>query len=315
MVIEVNNLTRKYGSFTAVNKVSFKIPRGQIVGLLGHNGAGKTTTLKMLTGYLEATSGSITIAHLAIDEHMLAVQAKIGYLPESSPLYAEMTVGEYLAYVAQMRGIPEGQQAAAIKDALIATDLSDKTLSPIATLSKGYRQRVGVAQAIVHKPEILILDEPTNGLDPTQILAMRHLIKNLSKTATVIISTHIMQEVEAICDRVLIILNGRLVVDSLLADLQKDNTITVGIKEQAKAIAPVLNQIKGVRTISHLTSTSEGVQLFAIEADKNAHDLAPLVAKTVFTQGWELYSLSREQRNLESVFKEVNKVARGAAHV
>jgi ABC-2 type transport system ATP-binding protein len=315
VVIEVNNLIRKYGSFTAVNNISFKIPKGQIVGLLGHNGAGKTTTLKMLTGYLEATSGSITIAHLNIDEHMLAVQAKIGYLPESSPLSVEMTVGEDLAYVAKMRGIPETEQAAAIRDALVATDLTDKTHSPISTLSKGYRQRVGVAQAIVHKPEILILDEPTNGLDPTQILAMRHLIKNLSKTSTVIISTHIMQEVEAICDRVLIILHGRLVVDSLLADLQKDNTITVGIKEQAKTVTPVLTQVQGVRTINQVASNADGVHLFAIEADKNALDIAPMIAKTIFAQGWDLYSLTREQRNLESVFKEVNKVStRGAAH-
>lgn len=314
MVIEVHNLTRKYGNFTAVNNISFKIPKGQIVGLLGHNGAGKTTTLKMLTGYLEATSGRITIANMPIDENMLAVQAKIGYLPESSPLYPEMSVGEYLQYVAQMRGIPEAHQAQAIKDALVATDLLSKASSLINTLSKGYRQRVGVAQAIVHKPEILILDEPTNGLDPTQILAMRDLIKNLSKTSTVIISTHIMQEVEAMCDRVLIILDGRLVVDSLLADLQKDNTITVAVKEQAAKVTPVLQGITGVRAVN-FNFDEHGIQQFTIEAERTAQDLAPAIAKAIFAQGWDLYSLSREQRNLESVFKEVNKVSRGAAHV
>jgi ABC-2 type transport system ATP-binding protein len=314
VVIEVNNLTRRYGKFTAVNNISFKIPKGQIVGLLGHNGAGKTTTLKMLTGYLEATSGTVTIAKLSIDEHMLAVQAKIGYLPESSPLYPEMTVGEYLAYVAKMRNIPSEKQAKAIKDALIATDLLSKADSTITTLSKGYRQRVGVAQAIVHKPEILILDEPTNGLDPTQILAMRELIKNLSKTSTVIISTHIMQEIEAIADRVLIILDGRLVVDSMLADLQKDNTITVGIKENAAIVSAVLEKLDGVRSVSTLPE-NHGIPYFSVHAEKSAQDIAPHLAKTIVAQGWDLYSMSPEQRNLESVFKEVNKVSRGARHV
>jgi ABC-2 type transport system ATP-binding protein len=314
VVIEVQNLTRKYGKFTAVNNISFKIPKGQIVGLLGHNGAGKTTTLKMLTGYLEASSGKITIGSLPIDENMLAVQAKIGYLPESSPLYPEMTVAEYLAYVAQMRGIPAPQQAKAIKDALAATDLLAKADTTINTLSKGYRQRVGVAQAIVHKPEILILDEPTNGLDPTQILAMRELIKNLSKTSTVIISTHIMQEVEAIADRVLIILDGRLVVDSLLADLQKDNTITVGLKENAATVTTMLGKINGVRTVTSLPEHA-GIPHFSIHAEKSAQEIAPAVAKAIVAQGWELYSMFPEQRNLESVFKEVNKVSRGGAHV
>ena len=177
MVIEVQNLSRNYGSFTAVNGISFRIPKGQIIGLLGHNGAGKTTTLKVLTGYLEATSGTVKVAGMDVKTHRLEIQDKIGYLPENSPLYPEMTVLEYLQYVVRMRGLADGQQAGAIRDAIRATNLGSKASEKIETLSKGYRQRVGVAQAIIHKPEILILDEPTNGLDPTQILAMRQLIR------------------------------------------------------------------------------------------------------------------------------------------
>ena len=314
-MIEVSNLTRKYGTFTAVKGVSFSIPKGQIVGLLGHNGAGKTTTLKVLTGYLEATSGSVSIGGKDIKDHMLEIQSRIGYLPENSPLYPEMTVVQYLDYVAQMRSMPSESIGSAIRDAVAATDLGPKSGEKIGTLSKGYKQRVGVAQAIIHRPDILILDEPTNGLDPTQILAMRKLIKDLSQSSTVILSTHIMQEVEAICDRVIIVLDGRIVIDSLLADLRKGNCIQVGLKEELNQVKPILSAISGVEGVSLGNSSAEGINQYVVEAKGDDPAIAASVAKAVVDNGWDLYALHRDQRDLETVFREANSGSKGAAHV
>ncbi|MFK7825323.1 MAG: ABC transporter ATP-binding protein [Oligoflexales bacterium] len=314
-MIEVSKLTRKYGTFTAVKGVSFSIPKGQIVGLLGHNGAGKTTTLKVLTGYLEATSGDVTIDGKDIKDHMLDIQARIGYLPENSPLYPDMTVVQYLDYVAQLRSMPSESIGRGIREAIEATDLGSKSGEKIGTLSKGYRQRVGVAQAIIHRPDILVLDEPTNGLDPTQILAMRKLIKDLSQSATVILSTHIMQEVEAICDRVIIVLDGRIVIDSLLADLRKGNCIQVGLKESMNEVKPVLSSITGIEGVSVGNSSIEGINQYVVEAKGDDPAIAASVAKAVVDNGWSLYALHRDQRDLETVFREANSGSKGAAHV
>lgn len=300
-----------------MRSVSFDIPKGQIIGLLGHNGAGKTTTLKMLTGYLEATEGQIHIGGQNINDDLLGIQAKIGYLPEHSPLYDEMTVVQYLDYVGQMRGISDEMRPAAIKDAVSATDLEGKLFEQVRTLSKGFRQRVGVAQAIIHKPEILILDEPTNGLDPTQILAMRKLILKLAETSTVILSTHIMQEVEAVCDRVLIILNGELVVDSMLSELQKANTVKLSIKEDFNSLNELIGSMNGVKEI-RMGAESGGVNTYNIETEKGNEDLIPMIANAVVSKGWGLYQLQREHRDLESIFRDVNgnrTEAKGAAHV
>lgn len=305
-MITVQNLTRKYGDFTAVRSISFEIPRGQIVGLLGHNGAGKTTTLKMLTGYLEPTEGRVLIAGLDIQEERLRVQEKIGYLSEQSSLYPEMSVWQYLEYVADLRGIPEEKRTQAVRDAVIATDLQPKISAPIHTLSKGYRQRVGVAQAIVHKPEILVLDEPTNGLDPTQIQSMRKLIKDLSRSTTVIISTHIMQEVEAICDRVLIILNGKLALDATLEELQKGNTLHLSVNQGIAAVTGLLKGISDITNIEAVDSHGE-VHHYLLQTSNDREKSAALVAKKVAEQGWDLYRLHHEHRNLETVFKEVNR--------
>ena len=313
-MISVKNLTRKYGDFTAVNSVSFDIPKGQIIGLLGHNGAGKTTTLKMMTGYLEPTAGKVVVDGQDIAEDRIAVQQKIGYLPEQSPLYADMTVWQYLEYVARLRGIHEDRQVDAIKMAVTATDIGSKAANRIDTLSKGFRQRVGVAQAIIHRPEILILDEPTNGLDPTQILAMRRLIKDLAKDATVIISTHIMQEVEAVCDRALIVLNGKLVVDSSLEDLQNVNNITLAVNQPYEVVRPVVDGVSGIEGSEHI-ETTDGVSHLRLTLDSDEKsDLTPVVARAVFEKGWDLYHIHREHRNLETVFKEVNR-SQGGVHV
>ena len=213
-MIEVRELSRSYGGLQAVSGVSFDIDHGEIVGLLGHNGAGKTTIMKMLTGYLEPSSGSIRIDGLDLAEQRRAVQRRVGYLPENCPLYPEQTVLDALEYQAVLHGIPNSERPAAIRQAVGRTALQAKAGALVATLSRGYRQRLGVAQAILHGPKILILDEPTNGLDPTQIQHMRGLIQELARDATVIVSTHVLQEVEAVCSRVLIMSGGRLALDS-----------------------------------------------------------------------------------------------------
>lgn len=313
-MIRATNLTRKYGVFTAVDSISFEIPRGQIVGLLGHNGAGKTTTLKMLTGYLEPTEGDVEIAGMNILKDPIAVQKKIGYLSEQSPLYPDMTVWQYLYYVAEMRGVPPPQIGEVVREAIRATDLGKKAEDLITTLSRGYQQRVGVAQAILHKPEILILDEPTNGLDPTQIMAMRQLIKNLSRNATVILSTHILQEVEAICDRVIIILNGRIAVDSSLKELRQENSIKVSLKEDVSSVKTILESVTGVSSVSPL-ATSGNLNHFSVKITDQFENIAPAIAKTVVNKGWNLYSMENEHRDLEAIFNEVNRVSKGVAHV
>ena len=216
----VKQLTRLYEDITAVNNVSFKINKGEIVGLLGHNGAGKTTIMKMLSGFIESNHGSIEINGVNIKDNPKKAQKDIGYLSENLPVYPEMFVADYLDYVCEIKGIKKNDKAAEIRRVTMATDIESKILSSISTLSRGYKQRVGIAQAILGKPKLLILDEPTNGLDPKQTSLVRELIRNLSLDATVILSTHIMQEVDALCSRALIVRDGQLVVDAELDELK-----------------------------------------------------------------------------------------------
>jgi len=301
-MIQVEHLTRRYGDLVAVDDVSFHIDHGEVVGLLGHNGAGKTTIMKMLTGFLEPTSGRIRIDDLEIGKDTRAIQTRIGYLPENCPVYPEMTVIDYLDYHASLHHVAPGQRAAAIAQAIRRTALQDKSVQSIQTLSRGYRQRVGVAQAILHQPDIIILDEPTNGLDPTQILHMRDLIRELAKTATVIVSTHILQEVQAVCDRVLILRAGRLVVDSRLGILQEGRRLLVSVDAEA---ADVLAKVAGVAAVE-VRGKADGRLTYVLVADDAA---APGVAAALAASGRKLYALQPEQRDLEAVFAEVNEVA------
>ena len=302
-MINVEHLTRKYGNFTAVSDVSFEIRPGEIVGLLGHNGAGKTTVMKMMTGYLEPTSGSVTIDGLSVANDRRAVQQKIGYLPENCPVYPEMTILEYLDYCAALHGIPERERPGLIREAVERTALAAKAVEQISTLSRGYRQRVGVAQAILHKPAILILDEPTNGLDPTQILHMRELITELAKTATVIISTHILQEVQAVCGRVIIIKNGKMALDSQLDKLRQSSRLLISTDAAAQA----LPLFKSLPQIAKATQTGgEGQFELELKPGANNREAAAAVAKAVHTQNWPLYALHFETRTLETVFAEIS---------
>jgi ABC-2 type transport system ATP-binding protein len=304
-MITIAHLTRRYGEFAAVDDVSFTIERGEVVGLLGHNGAGKTTIMKMLTGYLEPTSGSIRVDELEIGRDTAAIQRRIGYLPENCPAWPEMTVIEFLEYQAVLHDTPPALRAQAVAAAIRRTELRDKATQSIQTLSRGYRQRVGVAQAILHAPDIVILDEPTNGLDPTQILHMRSLIRELSQSATVIVSTHILQEVQAVCERVLILRAGRKLVDARLDDLQRDTRLVVTLDRDETAARPVLEAVGGASSVRVLDRSGEHFR-YALQADEQ---LAPAVSAAVHRAGFALYGLSREQRTLESVFAEVNAVA------
>ncbi len=308
-MIQVEHLTRRYGELTAVDDVSFHIDRGEIVGLLGHNGAGKTTIMKMLTGFLEPTSGAIRVDNLEIGKDTRAIQARIGYLPENCPVYPEMSVIDYLDYQAGLHGIADDRRPGAIAAVIRRTVLADKATELIQTLSRGYRQRVGVAQAILHQPDIVILDEPTNGLDPTQILHMRELIRELAKTATVIVSTHILQEVRAVCGRVLILRAGQLVVDSRLDALQQRRRLLVSVDGDA---AESLAKVEGVAGVE-VRGKANGRWNFALDADDEA---APQVAAVLTAAGRKLYALQTEHRDLESVFAEVNAIApaREVAH-
>jgi ABC-2 type transport system ATP-binding protein len=304
-LIKVENLTRKYGDFTAVDNASFSLPRGQVVGLLGHNGAGKTTIMKMLTGYLEPTEGAAWVADMNVAENRLAVQRKIGYLPESSPLYPEMSVIQYLEYVCRLRSVPAADVPARIKAAVQRTGLRSVALNLIQTLSKGFKQRLGVAQAIIHEPEILILDEPTSGLDPSQIQEMRGLIRELSQKSTVILSTHILQEVEAECDRVIIMLRGKIAADALLSQLRSSQRLVMGIESGPAGVEGALKRVAGVKEVK-LQGTALKRSEYLIEVDQEGEAVLPLIAGAAVAQGWKLIKLDREQKTLEAIFREVD---------
>ena len=299
-MIRAQNLVRCYGSTTVVDDVSFDIGRGEIVGLLGHNGSGKTTIMKMLTGFLEPTAGQITVNGLDIGEQTRLAQSCIGYLPENCPIWPDMHVADYLDYQACLHCLDPSGRGQAIIRALQRTGLEDKATEMIRTLSRGYRQRLGVAQAILHEPKVVILDEPTNGLDPTQIFEMRSLIKNLATQSTILISTHILPEVQAICERVLILRAGRLELDSKIEDLEQSRRLLVIVSASAKS---VLNGIEGVQHIEERV-TNDGRIHYLVDMSR---DCASDIAEAIHAAGLNLYLLQPERRTLESVFSAVNE--------
>ncbi|WP_199257922.1 ABC transporter ATP-binding protein [Paracoccus binzhouensis] len=299
-MIEVESLTRVYGSLTAVDNVSFSIGKGEVVGLLGHNGAGKSTIMKMLTGYLEPTSGSIRVDSLRMGHDTRAIQARIGYLPENCPVWPEMTPIDYLDYQASLHGVAAADRDAKIARAIRRAQLAEKARDRIETLSRGYRQRVGVAQAILHDPDIIILDEPTNGLDPTQVREMRGLIRELAQSATVILSTHILQEVRAVCERVLIMRRGQLVLDERIDALEAASGLRLATDHD---LSDRLSQLDGVKQVQALDSV-DGRFAFALDA---GHETAPEIARAVLDAGAALYALEPHRRDLETVFAELNE--------
>lgn len=306
-MLRVSKLKRTYGDFVAADAVDFSIAKGEIVGLLGHNGAGKTTVMKMLSGYLEPSAGQIFFDGKLLAEHLKMLQQKIGYLPESLPVYPELSVAEYLDYAAELKGLRGHEKQQEVKRVVNATDIAAKLLAPIATLSRGYKQRVGVAQALLGKPHLLILDEPTNGLDPQQTLQMRELIRTIAKDATVILSTHIMQEVDALCDRVLMMRTGKLVLDEKLADLRISRSLLLTSNLATDALQKTLGVITGVKTIDLLDSQQGETRARVHLGDAgDVKTISSAIAKALIGTGAELYQLQPETRDLESLFREVN---------
>ncbi|MGE0409920.1 MAG: ABC transporter ATP-binding protein [Amphiplicatus sp.] len=308
-MLVAENLTRRYGDFTAVDDVSFTIGEGEIVGLLGHNGAGKTTIMKMLTGYIEPTAGRVLIDGRDVEEDLDLAQAKIGYLPENAPLYPDMTVLDYLHYAAELRCAPKDGRNKAIRAVIEATDLFEKAGEPIAALSRGLRQRVGVAQAILTKPKIVILDEPTGGLDPSQIRQMRDLIKRLAESATVILSTHILQEVQAVCKRAIIINRGRIAYDAPLSELQGGDRLRLvsTLDESAAKAAVARLVVYGVERVS----SENGASTYEISVNGADPDkIAPEAARAVIGAGGDLIALYPVKRDLEALFADISSGGR-----
>ena len=299
-MIEVSNVSRIFGTFRAVNDVSFSIPTGQIVGLLGPNGAGKTTTMRMITGFLKPTSGTIKIDGTDITENPVESKRKIGYMPESAPLYGDMIVDDYLRYIARMQ-----QQDENVKVPLLCKEcgLEEVMHKNIGELSRGYRQRVGLAHALMNDPEILILDEPTSGLDPNQVEDVRALIKEIGKTRTVIISTHILSEVEMLCSRVIIISGGKLVADSPTDQLRTRYGNAAVVRVNANATEAQLSEslkgLEGIQSLSFEKAETGATALIAIQGDT---EIRPAVAKAVLSSGYDLYELSLQRNSLEDVF-------------
>jgi len=306
-MIEVQSLTRRYGGTTAVDEVSFSIDSNEIVGLLGHNGAGKTTIMRMLSGYLEPSSGTIDIGGLMLASNTHRVQGELGYLPESLPVYPEMMVADYLDYAAVLKGIPPGQRDAAVRQAIVATDLGQRALDPVATLSRGLKQRVGVAQAILGRPRLLILDEPTNGLDPQQTAHMRRLIQRLARQATIILSTHIMQEVEAICDRVLVLRQGKLALDTRLDQLRRSGTMLLRTNHATESLTAHLRRMPQVANLQlHAEGETRSRYTLTLHDNADLETAANNVSQCVVRTGAKLYQLQPIVRGLEAVFHEVN---------
>ncbi|MDN5862052.1 MAG: ABC transporter ATP-binding protein [Salinisphaera sp.] len=305
-MIEAQSLTRRYDQVVAADDISFRIEQGEVVGLLGHNGAGKTTVMKMLTGALEPDSGEITVDGLDMRGHRRDIQQRIGYLPENCPVYPDMTVVEYLNYQAALHGIADSERGQAIRGAVGSTALGARALDTIATLSRGYRQRVGVAQAILHRPQFVILDEPTNGLDPSQIHDMRALIRGLAEHATVLISTHILQEVRAVCDRVVILRSGAVALDARLDDIGATPRLLVTVDAGPDRVVALLRKVEGVTQVDTLDKDASGHR-YAVSGDANGDPaLAPRIARAVLDAGLALHGLAPEARDLETVFTEIN---------
>lgn len=301
-MIRVEGLKKSYGTIQALRGVSFHVAAGEIVGLLGPNGAGKSTIIKILTGYLQPDEGVAEVDGLDVVTHRLEVQARIGYLPETTPLYPDMTVQAYLKWIADLRQIPPDKQREYISEAVYATDIASFLNRPIGKLSKGMRQRVGIAQAILHKPRLLILDEPTIGLDPTQLVEIRQLIRTLAERSTVLFSSHILPEVEAVCHRAIIIMNGEIKADARLSDLAATNNAILTLQRPVAEFERTVRAVPGVQKVERIAS--DGGLSYRVYGVPNA-DLCPALYAAATQNGWPLRELREDRRTLESVFNEL----------
>ena len=302
-MIQVNGLTKDYGARRALHNITFDANQGEIVGFLGPNGAGKTTTMRILTGYMPPTEGTATVAGYDVVEESLEVRRRVGYMPETVPLYTDMTALDYLKFMADLRHIPNSEERA--YETLESVNLKDRANSYIGNFSKGMRQRVGLAQALIHRPEVLILDEPTIGLDPTQVVEMREVIREIGKDRTVLFSTHILSEAQQICDRVLIINKGKIVAEDTPENLQSrlvgSQRVVLRVRGDADDLPAKIKKIKGVRDVE---TKVDGSVEFEFSAGQ---DVRPQVAKAVIQGGYDLLEMRSVGMSLEEIFLELTR--------
>ena len=307
-MIEVQDLTKAYGPVTAVDHVSFTVNKGEILGFLGPNGAGKTTTMRILTGFMPATSGTARVAGFDVFQNSLDVRRHIGYLPEAPPLYPDMSVESYLDFVLRIKNVAAEKRGARITDALEKTSLADKRTELIKRLSRGYKQRVGLAQALVHDPDVIILDEPTVGLDPKQIIEVRHLIKGLAGSHTIILSTHILPEVSMTCDRVVIINKGKIAAvdtpQNLTAQLRGGLKIRIDAQAPADALRDSLQKIPGASRVQVSAASADGRVSATVEV-ATGQDIRNQIAAKIVQNDWGLYELRGVSASLEDIFLQL----------
>jgi ABC-2 type transport system ATP-binding protein len=306
-LLTLQGVSKRFDGVVAVDDASFAINRGEVVGFLGPNGAGKSTTMRMITQYIEPDTGTIALDGIPLAEAGRDAKRRIGYLPESNPLYGDMLVADYLDFIADLRGLAGAPRERSFDEAVTSTGIENVYYRPIAELSKGYRQRVGLAQAILHRPDLLVLDEPTEGLDPNQRVEMRRLIGELGKDRTVLLSTHVLSEVQQSCSRLLIISRGRIVADGPVDRLiqQAEGVVQIGVEAAGSDVASNLTRLAGVRGVE-TTRAAEGRVAVRVTADRDA-DVRPAIFELAKARGWTLYELHQETGNLEELFRQLTE--------
>ena len=306
-MISVEGVSKRYGPVLAVDQLSFAVQRGEVVGFLGPNGAGKTTTMRMITGTLQPDEGAVLLDGVRVTDDPMTAKRRIGYLPEANPLYDELLVSEYLDYVADLRGLSPAATRTGVADAVEETDIGAVFYRPISECSKGYKQRIGLASAILHKPEVLILDEPTEGLDPNQRVEIRRLVGSLGRERTVLLSTHVMQEVEATCSRLVILSQGKLAAQGSVQELLAARTggARYIVEAEGQGVAEALGSLAGVT--SHTQEAVSGRVRIQLEAGEG--ELRPEIFRMARDRGWTLWELHRERASLEQVFRRLTAEA------
>ncbi len=307
-MIEVNHLRKQFGSYTAVEDISFTVKRGEVLGFLGPNGAGKSTTMKMITGFLTPTSGNAKVCGYDVSKYPIQVKTNIGYLPEGAPTYGEMTALSFLHFIAEIRGYEKSERTQRVNQAIEKANLESVLLKPVETLSKGFKRRVGLAQAIIHDPPVLIMDEPTDGLDPNQKHEVRLLIKKMAKDKAIVVSTHILEEVHAVCSRAIIIAQGKTLFDgtpmALAAQSKYHNAVSLSLStEQPEAVEAQLSKIEGVASIERNKLANGDTQFFVFP--KKDVMLIRNISHMARTHDWELDQLSVESGHLDDVFRQI----------
>jgi len=306
--LTLDNVSKRFGGVVAVDAVSFGISRGEVVGFLGPNGAGKSTTMRMITQYIEPDGGTIHLDGVSLAQAGREAKRRIGYLPESNPLYGDMLVADYLAFIADLRDLAGTTRDRSFDEAVTSTGIEDVYYRPIGELSKGFRQRVGLAQAILHRPDLLVLDEPTEGLDPNQRVEMRRLIGELGRDRTVLLSTHVLSEVQQTCSRLLIISRGRIVADGPVERLmqQAEGVVQIAVEASGSEVASSLARLAGVRGVEPVRTAADGRVSVRVTADRDA-DVRSGIFDLAKANGWRLYELHQETANLEELFRQLTE--------